>query len=757
MQAETSSSFTNKVSTFIENWIEPPVQFLIRLRAQTAIVLAVLLIFTQPDQTIEIYRAIALDYNIYQAVVATFFASTLTIFVWYTARFLVLNRPKQNEKDQEHNGQERKEHWFKNSLNQWGPRFLGIIPMLGLSWGLGEAWWRSSNEEVRLFLIVWAIVAAISGAIIFLLFVKRTDWFGQFFGSKEQGEKLFSPDAEIWLANVAYIIFSAFSLPLIAAATGSKFSVGSLAIFALLLVLNIVLYLWHLKRRLNSGTKIITLSAVSLLLSVVFEFTLPPTAIPSGVGAIGVVAIAFTILVIAFSAIYDWARETRIPALAFLVGLAIVSSMVNLNDNHQFRQSAKPRDLPLPALEESFKSWLSNRPDRDQYAGKPYPVYIASAQGGGIYAAYHTATALTKLTEAMPNFPQHVFAISGVSGGSLGASTFSSLIKESDHIDQPLTESVSQIFDQDLLSPLLTLGLFPDLTQRFIPFSINDWDRASGLEVAFENAWNRLPNQEERENPFQRSFYQHWQPEGIAPALVLNTTVVENGKRLAFSPFKIVLPTQENIALDERDLDVKLSTVAGLSARFPFVSPVGWYKRSSDGSKSRLADGGYFDNSGIPTAIDIGRTLQKLEGYGKTFKLVYLAIVDQENLSTEPLKSSGLNEVWSPVRTLFGARVARSLSAIELSAYTLNDGVTDPFQLNFRTLVLQKVDPQMQINLPLGWQLSKTSKEFIAEQTPEPSQCNVDAFKQAFNRNISSTNAKNHNSCVAKSIELELS
>lgn len=317
---------------------------------------------------------------------------------------------------------------------------------------------------------------------------------------------------------------------------------------------------------------------------------------------------------------------------------------------------------------------------------------------------------------------------------------------------------MSQIFDQDLLSPLLTLGLFPDLIQRFIPFSINDWDRANGLEVAFENAWNRLPNQEEYENPFHRSFYQHWQAEGDAPALVLNTTVVENGKRLSISPFKIVLPTQENVVLDESRLDLKLSTAAGLSARFPFVTPAGWYQRSSDGSKSRLVDGGYFDNSGIPTAIDMGRMLQKIEGYGETFKLVYLAIVDQPSDSTlQPLKSPGLNELWSPISALFEARTARSLSAIELSTYTLNEEVSDPFQLNFRTLVLQKVDPQMQINLPLGWQLSETSKAFIAEQTPEPSQCNVDNFKQAFSRNLSSLNAKDHNSCVAKSIELELS
>ncbi|WP_416674946.1 patatin-like phospholipase family protein [Egbenema bharatensis] len=747
MKTWSLSDLTVELSKWIENYIEPPVQFLIRSRVQTAIVLAAFLVFTQAGQTIEIYRAIALDYNLYQAIVATIFVFVLTLFVWYTARFLVLEQftPKDNQ--------------YKNALAQWGTRFLGIIPLLGLSLGIFSAWKQTIDEASQAFLITWMIGSL--GALIFalILFIGRTAVLNEdrALGAKSQGKGLFSPEVEIGLANIAYLIFGAFSLPLVIAATDSKFSLGTIAIFVLSPLINLILYSWYSEREANLSRKITRWFIPCLLGSAIFGFTLPPTAVPGAVGAIGVVAIAFTILVVIFSIIYNWALENNIPALAFLVSFAIFFSFLNWNDNHQFRHSTKPQDLPLPALEDSFESWLASRPDRDQYAGKPYPVYLVSAQGGGIYAAYHAATALTKLTESMPNFPQHVFAISGVSGGSLGASTFTSLIKESQSINQPLTTAVSRIFDQDLLSPLLTLGLFPDLIQRFIPFPIDEWDRASGLEVAFENAWNRLPGQEERENPFKRSFYQHWQPEGIAPALVLNTTVVENGKRLVISPFKIELPTQENIVLDERSLDLKLSTAAGLSARFPFVTPVGWYQRSNDGSKSRLADGGYFDNSGIPTTIDIGRTLQKLDGYGESFKLVYLAIVDQQDSSIEPPKSSGLNEVLSPVRTLFGARVARSLSAIELSSYTLNDGVTDPFQLNFRTLVLQKVDPQMQINLPLGWQLSTTSKAFIAEQTPEPSQCHVDDFKQAFSSNVSSTDAKNHNSCVAKSIELELS
>lgn len=311
--------------------------------------------------------------------------------------------------------------------------------MLGLSFGIFAAWKQTIDEGSKAFLITWMICSLGAAVFALILFISRTALFNEdrALGAKSQGEGLFSPEVEIGLANIAYLIFGTFSLPLVIAATDSKFFLGAVAIFALSPLINLILYSWYSERETNLSRQIIVWSIPCLLGSAIFGFTLPPTTAPSAVGSIGVVAIAFTILVVIFSTIYNWALENNIPALAFLVGLAIFSSILNLNDNHQFKQSAKVQDLPLPTLEESFKSWLSSRADRDQFAEKPYPVYLVSAQGGGIYAAYHAATALTNLTEAMPNFPQHIFAISGVSGGSLGASTFSSLIRESDHINQP--------------------------------------------------------------------------------------------------------------------------------------------------------------------------------------------------------------------------------------------------------------------------------------------------------------------------------
>jgi hypothetical protein len=533
----------------------------------------------------------------------------------------------------------------------------------------------------------------------------------------------------------------------------------------LLLIVILYLILWSQYQENKALSKWIIGGCIfTLATSIIFTYTLSPILIPTFLGPISIVAVSLMILTVILSSIYNWGITKKIPGITFLIGLAIISSTFNYNDNHQFRHFSKPQEThSLLKLESSFQDWLDNRPDRRQFTNKPYPVYITTAQGGGIYAAYHAATTLTKLTEYFPSFPQHIFAISAVSGGSLGASAFSSLVKVSETSSIPLSQAARELFSSDLLSPLLTMGLFPDLIQRFAFFPIDDWDRARGLEIAFERAWDNL-SISNSENPLQQSFYQHWNPKKNAPALLLNTTVVETGDRLVISPFKIRLLNNENIALDEPNLDLNISTAAGLSARFPYVTPVGWYRRSSDNERLRLADGGYFDNSGIPTALDIGRALQDIDGYGKNFEIIYISLIDQPSQNTinqfkgtasQLHYNDGVNEVFSPIRSLFNARGARSRSAVELSTFTINDGIDDPLKYKFRTLYLNKSNNG--INLPLGWLLSDKSREFIDVQTPNPHDkpCDVEKFRKDHTRGMSIID-DNHNLCVITSIGNDL-
>jgi hypothetical protein len=750
---------TQIISNFFENQLKPFVQFWLYLKVPLTIAVVSCVFFSQIDQTIEVYRVIAFDNNVPQAFFSTVFVVLLSLSVWFSARLL----EKCYEKRLPEFYKPEFDRLYKNI-----PRLLGVMPLFSLAYGIWatqETLQNSSDPTPKFFLVLWMIIDLILSALLFYLFISRIKLFEQFENSNElkplsslasdkYGEGLFGQTFENIFVNIACFVFSLLSLPMIVAAKKSPLAIGLIAVWLSIVFINVVLFFWQKTQK--SKISIVRTCSISLMASIPPVLFMPPTFLPDLLGSISVVAISLTILVIVFSTIYDWGLQTKIPGITILIVLILVSSAFNLNDNHRFRQFSKPEKSVLPALESSFQQWLANRPDLDRFSNKPYPVYIAAAQGGGIYAAYHAATTLTKLTEYFPSFPQHIFAISGVSGGSLGASAFSSLVKVGGISGQPLSQTASQLFSSDLLAPLLTMGLFPDLIQRFIFFPIYDWDRATGLEVAFEKAWDKLtfPNQD---NPLRQSFYQHWQPQGIAPALVLNTTVVETGDRLVISPFKIQLPNKENIAIDEPNLDLKLSTAAVLSARFPYFTPVGWYQRSSDKSKWRLADGGYFDNSGIPTALDIGRSLQRIKGYGTTFEIVYLSLIDgQFNGSTTQLNSEGLNEVLSPVRALFSARASRSRSAVELSTFTINDGIDDPIEYKFRTLFLKKSGDG--VKLPLGWLISKRSRKFIDRQTPDPkaTPCDLEKFRKGFSNGRVSMD-DNHNRCVVTSIGKDLS
>ena len=167
----------------------------------------------------------------------------------------------------------------------------------------------------------------------------------------------------------------------------------------------------------------------SLLLSVVF--VLSPVSLPRAITPFGAICLFFTMIALFF----DFARmagscEFHAPLLLLLVLAALVFGVFGLNDNHTVRRD-RTRSKRLPPIQqpECIRSRLSALAARqggfDQE--KPYPIYVVAAEGGGIYAAFRAATFLTSLQDLCPRFSHHLFAISSVSGGSVGAAIFSGL------------------------------------------------------------------------------------------------------------------------------------------------------------------------------------------------------------------------------------------------------------------------------------------------------------------------------------------
>jgi hypothetical protein len=186
--------------------------------------------------------------------------------------------------------------------------------------------------------------------------------------------------------------------------------------------------------------------------------------------------------------------DRSLPALTILVAWAVAGNM--LADNHAVR--VIPNSQPVQT---QFAKAVAKRhaAAKEAYGRDDPPLIIVSAAGGGLRAAHWTATVLGALQDQDPNFGNSVFAISGVSGGSLGATVFVTLLAEPrEHLEKleacPTAERLYEcmanaVLAQDFLAPAVAGLLFQDLIDKFVLVIPNGHDRGVALEKSWENAW----------------------------------------------------------------------------------------------------------------------------------------------------------------------------------------------------------------------------------------------------------------------------
>jgi len=502
-----------------------------------------------------------------------------------------------------------------------------------------------------------------------------------------------------------------------------------------------------------------------------------------------------------------------------LVIVAIVFSLFEFTDNHSVRRvaDAKPAEPVAPELSDIFSTWFNARTDRSKFPDR-YPVYVVAAQGGGIYAAMHAATFLSYMQQRCPNFAHHLFGISGVSGGSVGAAVFAASMREAEHhnaITIPdkgcnpagstngpaLLDVATEVLGNDFWSSLQAMWLFPDLLQRFLPVRIERFDRARALEHRLEASWDRMitksdlfgsketvppnmtaPPPNIMAEPFGSLWPQGFDKSLFTPALVLNTTEVDSGQRRLIAPFKFeglskpkILPIHcvtGGVEQADKIKSIPLSTAAVLSARFPWITPTAWYyepPKNSDvgecnpiksGEITKVSDGGYFESSGVATALDLTRSLQKLSEQLKLridIQLIVLTTVSttiSTSGSVAPEPVGGLNEVLDPIRAMLNAREARGSIEIDRAVAAAGGGTVlsaPPEDGSSRVTVLKVVLDDVGYPLPLGWSLSTVTRSLIQFQTGEFGPCESQQGLRAQTTDVHSS------SCVIGDIVKQLS
>lgn len=322
---------------------------------------------------------------------------------------------------------------------------------------------------------------------------------------------------------------------------------------------------------------------------------------------------------------------TALPVLLFV-------AFAPLNDNHRVAdpdRSARSAVAPRQPADAWLQAWMSS-----VGADGKRPLVLVAVAGGASRAAYWGSASLARLQELGElqgvNFADSVFAISGTSGGALGAASFVAAVdarrQAIDAAQCTPWKLVRDFTGRDHLATPVGDMLYPDLVQRFLPVAVAGADRSLGLERAWTRDW---PQSLARQCPLRPTAHPNPWAEPVTalhgratpaewlPLLALNTTALSRGQRVYQSDFLLANGDGIDLLDPSLGLDVDRMTLAQAvhnSARFPYISPAAAvifkeaHKDEENGDVGRvwdrLGDGGYVEASATLTLSDLLRDLE---------------------------------------------------------------------------------------------------------------------------------------------------
>ncbi|MBS0448840.1 MAG: hypothetical protein JSR59_23195 [Proteobacteria bacterium] len=472
------------------------------------------------------------------------------------------------------------------------------------------------------------------------------------------------------------------------------------------------------------ATRCVMVWSVATTLAIGGLFVLFPITLPRTVGAAAIASLALASINLFGSFVLTYfPLRHALPPLWIWVILCAGLLLSRCNDNHVVRAA------PDTALHGSSPM------DPVQAYAQALPadgvVIFVASEGGGIRAAYWTAAVLDQIDAADPSLDlkHRIAVLSGVSGGSLGVAAWLASHRHEYCPDSaagpgramgvlgatPPAMAASTALSGDFVAPAVAGMFYGDLMQRFLPHAFATLDRSRAIEGAWQLAFAYVPGQ-----PFERTLDSFYAGCPKLPQLLLNATRVETGERVVLTR----LPTHReesdrwsfvNTFDGMQDGSMtRLQSLAGLvhhSARFPFVSPPGTIEIAGthkDAPPSfRLVDGGYFDNSGVQSAVDAIEMLR-----GRLAPLTFHPLLLLIRNSDEPLDhqkpdDDGVSAVFPETGS-----IGLALAMVRGShAVTIRADAERRFQADLIDVPVRAADAVA----PLGWALSASSRHALDE------------------------------------------
>jgi len=341
------------------------------------------------------------------------------------------------------------------------------------------------------------------------------------------------------------------------------------------------------------------------------------------------------------------------PRIKFIVGVCtgalilcmIISPAIGLNLHHYTLDAIKDTSVLLGKKRLSFEdryNLLKAQIDSNK-SGKPFPIILISGEGGGSRGGLWFSQNLINFDYyTKGRFRQHVFSLSTVSGSSVGLSTVFAFWESTapDRIDSTWLDFPLEVYSNNFVGGSVKALLLTDLWKTLTPFLEFESDRNSLLQEEEAYATHMATQKIIQGKPFNENeshadsaellrrdfmdFFYEFNGSAIQfrkqrPLAFINSCRGNDGRRGIISP---VLLTDDvfNDAIDiagyiyedsvcnykneklcqGRKRNISLGQACNLSELFPLFSAPAYID-----SLGSFVDGGYHENSGLKTTLDV--------------------------------------------------------------------------------------------------------------------------------------------------------
>jgi hypothetical protein len=423
-------------------------------------------------------------------------------------------------------------------------------------------------------------------------------------------------------------------------------------------------------------------------------------------GATAMICLAFACWQVIYTLLHLLDKaQTKFPVRFFLLIMFLITTFYNRD--HPIR-NLKEASNTTPALSQHFDKWLNHLKQDTTYrigANKDtIPVVFIASEGGALRTGAFAAMILAKL-DSFPSFSKYIYCYSGVSGGALGTNFFNALLinKRTANNDLSLSSATESFFKTDFLAAATGKLVFGEIINYFIPWHIERLDRAIALEKAWEYGFAKINKDK---NILSGSFNNTI--DSTLPAVFINTTEAETGLQCIWSNVNINgLPLSKRTNLYLRaNKNLPYSTAINLSTRFPLVSPGAaiFFGEGKNEQRFHFVDGGYYENAGSETLLQVMKNLQLDKKPIKPYVLQFNFGTEDSIISAKSIKS--FSEIMEIIGGIYNTRSGRS----NMARYNMQEFVKnihgEYINLNLRLSTKQ---------IPLNWILSNTAVSRLSD------------------------------------------